>query len=386
VSILLGLVAGFTVLFSTPARAEHHRATRLGSPATRFAPPLVTPDDLRARFADPKLQADIASVLEQWQWDGNDSDLFNAAAAADITETEIPVGGKMPFMSSREHGKPVCLRNVTWAGRKPISAYAFDFTSNGRRYRCITPKPCSNFFIEDLGPEPRPALALDCDVPATAPATRPVNVCLTLRNTGDDIESNSIVTLALPAGATATNVTDNGAVTATSVSWQISNLPVNTAKQVCAGITAPAGGDLVFNSTAAGSRGESAQSSCGTTLFGVHAILVEVVDLHDPIEVGREVTYVITITNQGDAPDTNLRVTCTIPDSQIFVRASGDTAVHVDDKAITMEPLPSLDGKAVAKWRISTLALRPDDSRFKVEVTGDQFTTPVDREESTQLY
>jgi uncharacterized repeat protein (TIGR01451 family) len=173
-------------------------------------------------------------------------------------------------------------------------------------------------------------------------------------------------------------------VTGTSVTWQVASLAPGTGKQVCAGFTAPAG-DLALNSTATGAGGESAQSSCGTTLFPVHAILVELVDLVDPVEVGREATYVVTITNQGDSPDTNLRVTCTVPDSQIFVRGSGDTAVHAADKTVTMEPL-SLDGKGVAKWTISTLALRPDDSRFKIEVTGDQFPTPIDREESTQLY
>ena len=63
----------------------------------------------------------------------------------------------MPFMSSREAGKAICLRNVTWAGKEPIHAYAFTFASNGRLYRCITPKPCSNFFVVDLGPEPKSA-------------------------------------------------------------------------------------------------------------------------------------------------------------------------------------------------------------------------------------
>ena len=50
-------------------RAEH-RATHLGNPATRFADPLVAPDDLRWRFRDPALRKDIADVLRQWGWKG----------------------------------------------------------------------------------------------------------------------------------------------------------------------------------------------------------------------------------------------------------------------------------------------------------------------------
>jgi hypothetical protein len=59
------------VLFLAPsARAEQHRATRLGNPATRFAEPIVTVDDLRARFRDPRLKADMTEVLRQWGWKG----------------------------------------------------------------------------------------------------------------------------------------------------------------------------------------------------------------------------------------------------------------------------------------------------------------------------
>ena len=62
-----------------------------------------------------------------------------------VTEIKMPVGTRMPFMSSRENGKPVTLRDVLWAGDEPISAYVFEFASKGRRYRCVTPRPCSNF-------------------------------------------------------------------------------------------------------------------------------------------------------------------------------------------------------------------------------------------------
>ena len=149
---ILKLALVLAILPGATALAEQHRATHLGNLATRFAPTLVTPDDLRARFADEKLKPDFAEILRQWGWTGNLADLFAAAATNEITEVQIPVGDTMPFMSSRENGRPICLRNVTWAGKEPISAFAFTFTSNGRHYRCITPKPCSNFFVEDARP------------------------------------------------------------------------------------------------------------------------------------------------------------------------------------------------------------------------------------------
>ena len=72
-------------------------------------------------------------------------DLRRAAATAPITELSLPIGTRMPFMSSRKDGKPRRLSTCFGTGDEPVSAYAFDFTSNGRRYRCITPQAVQQF-------------------------------------------------------------------------------------------------------------------------------------------------------------------------------------------------------------------------------------------------
>jgi len=384
---LIWLLTVASLFYGNPlAQAEQHRATHLGNPITRFAPPLHAPEDLRARFRDPQLQPDIIAILKQSGWPGNVDDIFRAAQTAEISDITLPVGTVMPFMSSRENGDPICLRNVTWAGQEPIPAYAFDFTSHGRHYRCITPKPCSNFFVEDAGPQPKPGLALECEVPARLPVILPVKIYLTVHNTGDAIEPAATLTLPVPAGTTVTNTTAGGIIGVDTVIWQIPHLAPNASQQVRATLVTPASGPLAFHSFASGTAGETAQSDCETALFDVHAILVEVVDLADPIEVGKNVTYVIKITNQGNATDTHIRLLCTLPASQVFVSGTGTTAVHSQDQTLTMDPLPALDGKAVATWTVMTKALTPADSRFKVEVTADQFTQPIHREESTQLY
>jgi hypothetical protein len=87
-------------------RAEH-RATRPGNPAFRFAPPVATPDNRRARFRSEKLRPDIAKILRQWGWSGDLADLHAAAQRAEIADTRLPYGTRMPFMSSRENGMRV---------------------------------------------------------------------------------------------------------------------------------------------------------------------------------------------------------------------------------------------------------------------------------------
>ncbi len=389
VRTLLVLAAGLAfLLLCAPTQAQQHRATRLGHPATRFAPTMHTPEDLRSRFRDEKLRPDIASILAQWGWAGNLDDLHRAALSAEISEWPIPVGWRMPFMSSRKDGAPICLRDVLWAGDAPAPAYAFTFSSRGQRYRCITPKACSNFFLVDLGPEPKtvPALALSCQAPAREFTGRPVKICFTLRNSGDAPEPRTTLTLPIPAGATVTSATEGGIASADRVTWEIANLAPNTSREVCAIFTMSKPGRTDFKPVASGTAAGFAHCECHTLIIGVHALGVEVVDLADPIEVGKVVTYVISITNQGDQPGTNIRVVCTVPDSQEFVFGNGTSAVQAQGRTVTMQVLPVLEGKATATWRVLTKALRPDDSRFRVEYSSDQFEKPIREDEATRLY
>jgi uncharacterized repeat protein (TIGR01451 family) len=385
VSVLV-LLAGLTLFNSPLAGAEVHRATWLGNPATRFAPPLRTPEDLRARFRDEQLKPDIASVLRQWRWKGNPEDLHRAALTNEIREWNIPVGATMPFMSTRRNGHPICLFNVIWAGKEPASAYAFEFTSREHRYRCVTPKACSNFFLEDLGPEPKPALALDCVVPAQVPVGRPAEICLNLRNTGDAPEPRVTVTMPVGGGAVATDAKDGAVDAEGRVMWTISNLEPNTTRKLCATVVSRQLGPLPFAATASGTRTKPAQAACATTIIGIPAILLEVVDLDDPIEVGKEITYEIKVTNQGSANGTNIRVVCALDASQEFVSSSGDTPATAQDGTITMDPLPALDPKAAAFWKVVVKAAKAEDARFKVELRSDQIDRPVTEDESTRQY
>ncbi|MBE7499404.1 MAG: DUF11 domain-containing protein [Verrucomicrobiales bacterium] len=491
----LGTVLVAAVLAGRPAQAQQHTATRLGNPATRFAKPLRKPADLRALFRAPELQADIAAILFQSQWPGNLADFRRAAAEATITEIEIPPGTRLPAMSSRERGKPVLLRDVLWAGKKPIDAYEFFFVSQGRRYRVVTPKACSNFWIEDQGahvPPPRPELrltlgapaeasgcaefpvsvivhnrgnlpltqvqlsatlpaglarvdtqtapgldagvlepgasrefaipvtataagrqalhvratsaegttaeatattlvraarlTLQCQTPAEVPVGRPVQVCLTAGNTGDATESQVRVTLALPPGATCTAVTAGGQAANGQVVWELGDLAPASSYRVCAVFTTDAPGGLSFAGTVQGACAPAARSECQAQVAGIPAILLEVVDLDDPIEVGSDETYVITVTNQGSLPDTNVRLVCTLEPAQQFVSGSGPTAVQAEGAEVTMAALPVLEPKAQAVWRVVVKAVEAGDVRFRVQLESDQITRPVWETEATHQY
>jgi len=192
---LIGLTTGLVMVLvvAAPSDAQQHRATRLGNPATRFSKPLKKPDDLRVLLRAEKMKADVAAILQQVSWKGNVEDLDRGAATADIEEIEIPTGTRLPYMAARKNGKPVALMDVEWAGKKPIEALAFEFSSGCQRYRLVTPKACSNFWIEDLGkdtsercmPKPDPVVGLTAGKPQIC-VTQPVQFTVNVKNYAPD--------------------------------------------------------------------------------------------------------------------------------------------------------------------------------------------------------
>ena len=365
------------------AEAEHHRATHLGNPATRFAPPMNSPADLRARFADPQLHPDFVEVLRQWGWTGDLNDFFTAGLTNEIVEWQITVGDTMPFMSSREAHKAICLRNVTWAGTEPIHAYAFVFRSNGRVYRCIVPRPCSNFFVVDLGPEPKAGLAIDCETPGNAILGRPFKVSLNVRNTGNIPGPLASVVLPVPAGAVVTATTDGGMVTNNSVVWTIADLPVNTTKQVYALMKGSTPGILNFSPSAGSAAVASVQSSCATEIMGVPAILLEKSDDPDPVAVGDTTTYTVKVTNQGTADDSNVQIVVTIASELAPVSTSAGT---IDGQTVTLPPIPKLPAKQAATYTIIAKGVSAGDGRTVFTLSSDMLTSPISAEESTTVY
>jgi hypothetical protein len=182
------LALGFLVV--TTAEAQQHRATRLGNPATRFAAPLKKSDDLRVLLRGEKMKGDIAAILNEVGWKGSLEDLDRAAATAEISDVQVAPGTRLPFMASRVNRKPHALMDVLWAGRRPIDAFAFEFSSNCVRYRFVTPKACSNFWLEDIGkdttdpkcapPPPPPVVSLSGA--SEACVTQPVEYSVNVKN------------------------------------------------------------------------------------------------------------------------------------------------------------------------------------------------------------
>ncbi|MCZ6698173.1 MAG: hypothetical protein O7D94_04500, partial [Planctomycetota bacterium] len=119
---------------------------------------------------------------------------------------------------------------------------------------------------------------------------------------------------------------------------------------------------------------------------GIPAILLECVDNPDPIEIDGNVTYTITVTNQGSAVGTNIAIVCTLPKEQEHVSSTGPTKAVSKGKKVTFAPLATLAPKASVVYKVTVKGIAEGDVRFKVSLNSDQMTSPAEETESTRIY
>lgn len=286
-------------------------------------------------------------------------------------------------MSTRRKGKPVLLREVLWAGKQPFTAYEWYFNSQGRRYRVVVPKPCSNFWIE---PQPLPSLGVRCTLPQEARLDRPLRVCGQVENTGAGLETQASLTLALSEGGEFTNAEAADGMQAGETTWRIQNINAGERREHCASLVAKRRGPLGIRATIAGDLTPASTAGCETLVRGIPAVLFEVIDLNDPVRVGGEVNYVIKVLNQGTEPLSHIRLQGRLEDSQQFIAGSGATEVAGIEHSFNSAPLPMLDVGQEATWRVNVKAVEAGDVRLNVDLSMDQFERSVSESEATMQY
>jgi len=234
----------------------------------------------------------------------------------------------------------------------------------------------------------QPVLNVECTSRELIYLGRPATFEYTITNSGNAPSNNTVVNVSMPSNATLESMTQNGVQSGNSVQWNLGALAPNASKTVAITVRAQGIGELVATANVSGVCAEPVTTTCRTAVQGIPALLLEVVDLDDPIEVGATTTYVIRVTNQGSAVDTNVRIDVTPSRSQTYITSTGPTSttVSADGRKVTFAPLASLAPGAVAEWRVVVRADAEGDVRFGVEMNSDNLTRPVNETESTYQY
>jgi uncharacterized repeat protein (TIGR01451 family) len=232
---------------------------------------------------------------------------------------------------------------------------------------------------------------------------------ISLSNPGTAATDPIALYAVLPEGFDFIQANENAAFSATNraVVWKLPGLAPGASKAVSLKLRAVVAGDGLLRTIAQAMPEQPTIGTAGATSVaprpmvgrileaktetaikaeGVAAVRFEVSDLEDPVEVGKEATYEIRVTNQGTGACTNVQLVAALADGMTYTGSSGPTQIKAQGPHLVFDPIPQLAVKGEVVYRVRVRGTTAGDLRFRVQLSCDQTRTPIVKEESTRFY
>ncbi|MDO4570225.1 MAG: NEW3 domain-containing protein, partial [Planctomycetia bacterium] len=121
---------------------------------------------------------------------------------------------------------------------------------------------------------------------------------------------------------------------------------------------------------------------------GIAALMFQVADSNDPIQVGEETTYTVSVVNQGSKQAENVQTTVSIPAGLELVSCKEATrsSQTATGREIAFNAIPTLAPKAQKTYQFVLRGVTSGDQRVVVRLSSREFQTPIVKEESTRVF
>lgn len=194
--------------------------------------------------------------------------------------------------------------------------------------------------------------------------------------------------VAFPEGLDFGTASDGGAFdpATRTVSWNLGAAQPGTKRNLTVKTKSTVAGHLAVRAVAQAGTKLNARSEAVIQAEGVPAMLFEVVDHEDPIEVGKESTYEIRLSNTGTMHCTNVRLTATVSEGLVPTQVASNVPYKIVGQTLVFEPIAKIAVKGDLIVRVKAKGNTAGDHRFKVQLSCDQLKLPVVKEESTSFF
>jgi len=213
---IIGLVVAVLFLASLAGFAETKKIETMGKYTFARVRGNVPTEQVMKMLVD-RYASDIKQGFEMAGYPDLYQPFMDQLAAVAFTDMSIdpmaaPEDKTFMWMLFRSHGKVKVVKDLEWAGRKPLDVYAFKVNKDFKNYWFVIPKPCGNIALLKVEDAIPPAI---CDLKVT-PEVANVNEPFNLDMTGSQYADAMKVTILDAAGA---EVASQG-LTAASPVWQ----------------------------------------------------------------------------------------------------------------------------------------------------------------------
>lgn len=233
-----------------------------------------------------------------------------------------------------------------------------------------------------------PSVHVKIDGPALRYKGRNGQFVVTVQNDGTAVSNNVRVVHQLPAGfkfITADAGGQHDAVGRTTA-WYVGRIAPGETVALNLMLQATELGPQKHQVSALADNGTRSEAELLTKVDGVAALVMDVSDLADPVEVGSETGYEILVRNEGTKAARNVTVACEIPEGVELVDATGPSKANKGQDLVVYESLAEIPPGKTVKYRVMVRGKRDGYHRFRARLASESIHEPLLVEELTRHY
>ena len=171
-----------------------------------------------------------------------------------------------------------------------------------------------------------------------------------------------------------------------TVSWFVGRLEPGEKSLLNVKLSAIQLGSFVHQVGVISEHGARSEAKIETRIDGAASLVLEIVDLDDPVEVGTETAYEIRVHNSGTKAAGNVAVTCELPAGISLIGAKGPVQHIAENNLLVFRSLKQLPPGKTAIYQVHVRGTIGGNHRFRVRLTSDSVQQPLNTEELTKFY
>lgn len=233
-----------------------------------------------------------------------------------------------------------------------------------------------------------PRLKVEIAGPGLRYVGRHAQYTLTVTNEGVAATDNVRIVHLVPEGFEFIKADRGGRYDAatTSVSWFLGRVEAGQSLQVAVDLNAKQIGEHQHHVQVSGESGSVATAKIDTKVDGASAVVMEVRDLDDPVEVESQTAYEITIRNEGTKAAQNLRLACELPQGVELLDTDGPSEHVVEKGMLLFRPVADLAAGAKISYLVKVQGKMAGNLRLRAKLTSNSSAEPLIVEELTKFY
>lgn len=233
-----------------------------------------------------------------------------------------------------------------------------------------------------------PKLTVNLEGPSLRYLGRSANYVLTVTNDGAGASNNVQVMETIPEGFRFLRAVKGGQYDdlKKTTTWFVGRMEPGESRQVSMELAATRLGSYVHHARAVSEHSAVAEAQLKTMVDGTASLVLEVVDLDDPVEIGTETAYEVRIRNEGSKAAQTVGLSCETPQGVELLDAAGPTAFVANQGRVEFKPLKTLPAGKTAIYRVQVRGTIGGNRRFRAHLTSDSIQEPLTVEELTRFY